>query len=76
MWVAQSLGGTHADMRILLRLFNATRIATVPALGRWHISYAPAVISIKIDQANEDHGHIENAAIQFADNYLEPFVMY
>lgn len=58
-------------MRILLRLFNTTKSSA--SLGRWP---APAVISLKIDQANEDHGHIDNVVIQFADNYLEPFVLY
>ena len=65
-------------MNILLRLFNATRVATKPALGRWHINYAPAVISLKIDQANEDHCGCCNVEPvgQFADTYLEPFVLY
>ena len=57
-------------MRILLRLFRPT--TTMPALGRWRINYTPEVLTLKINQANEDHC----GCCEKADTYLEPFVLY
>ncbi len=60
-------------MRILLRLFNRSNVPA--ALGRWHINYAPEIMNIKINQANEDHCGCCHYEVE-PEPYLEPFVLY